>query len=80
MALATSDNLKYITSFKDRHGKRRFYFRYHHQKFKLPEKPGDAAFHDSYARYLTAVKAAHSVATTILPTSTAQSAGLLRGF
>jgi hypothetical protein len=56
MALATSDNLKYITSFKDRHGKRRFYFRYHHQKFKLPEKPGDAAFHDSYARYLTAVE------------------------
>jgi integrase len=56
MALATSHNLKYITSFKDRHGKRRFYFRYHHQKFKLPGKPGDAAFHDTYARYLAAAE------------------------
>jgi integrase len=47
MAFATTDNLKYVTSFRDRHGKRRFYFRYRHQKFKLPGKPGEAAFHDS---------------------------------
>jgi integrase len=47
MAFATTDNLKYVTSFRDCHGKRRFYFRYRHQKFKLPGKPGEAAFHDS---------------------------------
>ena len=38
MGSAPNDKLKYVTSFKDRHGKRRFYFRYHHQKFKLPGK------------------------------------------
>ena len=56
MALATSHNLKYITSYKDRHGKWRFYFRYQHQKFKLPGRPGEAAFHDVYARFLAAVE------------------------
>jgi integrase len=56
MGSASNDKLKYVTSFRDRHGKRRFYFRYHHQKFKLPGKPGDAAFHEIYARYLNAAQ------------------------
>src|SRR5262245_8366771 len=56
MGSAKTDNLKYVTSFKDRHLKRRFFFRYRHQKFKLPGKPEDAAFHETYARYLAAVE------------------------
>jgi integrase len=48
-----SDNkLKYVTSFRDRHGRRRYYFRYRHQKFKLPGQPGASAFMTAYARYL----------------------------
>jgi hypothetical protein len=40
-----SDNkLKYVTSFRDRHGRRRYYFRYRHQKFKLPGKPAIPSF------------------------------------
>jgi integrase len=51
-----SDNkLKYVTSFRDRHGRRRYYFRYRHQKFKLPGKPGDPEFHETYARCLAGV-------------------------
>ena len=53
---SATNRLDYVTSFRDRHGKRRFYFRYRHQKHKLPGKPGDAAFHETYARYLTAVQ------------------------
>lgn len=51
---AVSDNpkLKYVTSFKDRHNKRWFYFRYRRQKFKLPGKPNSAEFMAAYARYL----------------------------
>jgi hypothetical protein len=56
MGSAPNDKLKYVTSFKDRHGKRRFYFRYRQEKFKLPGKPGDAAFHEAYARYLNAMQ------------------------
>jgi hypothetical protein len=55
MGLA-SNRLDYVTSFNDRWGKRRYYFRYRHQKFKLPGKPGEAAFHDAYARLLAAVE------------------------
>jgi hypothetical protein len=42
MGWTVTDNLslKYLTSFKDRHGRRRYYFRYHGQKFKLPGKVG----------------------------------------
>jgi integrase len=56
MGSPAKNNLAYVTSFKDRHGKRRFYFRYRHQKYKLPGKPGDAAFHEAYARYLNATQ------------------------
>ena len=49
-------NLDYLTSFKDRHGKRRYYFRYRGQKFKLPGKPGEPEFHEAYARYLAGIK------------------------
>jgi integrase len=52
-----TDNFKkYITSFKDRHNKRRYYFRYRNQKFKLPGKPGSVEFHDAYTRCLTDAK------------------------
>jgi integrase len=51
-----SPKLKYVTSFKDRHGKRWFYFRYRHKKYKLPGRPGEAAFHDAYARLLAALE------------------------
>jgi integrase len=53
---SVNDRLDYVTSFRDRHGKRRFYFRYRHTKFKLPGKPGEAVFHDAYARYLAGVE------------------------
>jgi integrase len=49
-------DLKYVTSFRDRHGKRRFYFRYRGQKFKLTGRPGSAEFMETYARYLAAVE------------------------
>ena len=49
-------NLKYVTSFKDRHNKRRYYFRYHGQKFKLPGKVGSVEFHEAYTRYLADAK------------------------
>lgn len=49
-------NLKYLTSFKDRHNKRRYYFRYHGQKFKLPGKVGSVEFLDAYAAYLAKVE------------------------
>jgi integrase len=50
------NKLDYVTSFLDRHGRRRFYFRYRHTKYKLPGKPGAAAFHEAYARYLNAMQ------------------------
>src|SRR5512139_2553068 len=56
MGSATTNRLDYVTSFKDRHGRRRYYFRYRHTKFKLPGKPGEASFHDAYARYLAAAE------------------------
>jgi integrase len=56
MGSAPNDRLDYVTSFPDRHGKWRFYFRYRHKKYKLPGKPGEAAFHDAYARLLAAVE------------------------
>ena len=52
-----TDNFrKYVTSFRDRHGKRRYYFRYRQQKFKLPGKPGSVEYHEAYARYLADAK------------------------
>jgi hypothetical protein len=51
-----SRQLKYVTSFRDRHGRRRFYFRYRHQKFKLPGEPGEPKFHEAYARRLAAAQ------------------------
>jgi hypothetical protein len=54
--MGSNDKLKYVTSFKDRHGRWWFYFRYHHKKYKLPGKPGEAAFHDAYARFLAALE------------------------
>lgn len=58
MGSAVSDKpkLKYVTSFKDRHNKRWFYFRYRGQKFKLPGKPASAEFMATYARYLAAAE------------------------
>ena len=53
---SATNRLDYVTSFRDRHGKRRFYFRYRHQKFKLPGKPGDADFYEAYAQYLNAIQ------------------------
>jgi len=44
--------LKFVTSFKDRHGTRRYFFRHRGQKFKLPGKPGSAEFITTYARFL----------------------------
>ena len=56
MESAVTSSLKYVTSFKDRHNKRRFYFRYRGQKFKLPGKTNSAEFMASYARYLAAAE------------------------
>ena len=57
MALMPDHRLDYVTSFTDRAGRRRYYhFRYRHEKFKLPGKPGEAAFHEAYARYLAAAE------------------------
>ena len=56
MGSAPNDKLKFVTSFRDRHGRWWFYFRYRHKKHKLPGKPGEAAFHDAYARLLAAVE------------------------
>ena len=55
-AVSDNPNLKYVTSFRDRHGKRRFYFRYRGQKFKLTGRPGSAEFVETYARYLAAAE------------------------
>lgn len=52
----TDFNLDYLTSFKDRHGKRRYYFRYRGQKFKLPRDPASAEFTATYARYKAQVE------------------------
>src|SRR5262245_22038987 len=54
--MTDSLKLKYVTSFKDRHHKRRFFFRYRGQKFKLPGKPGSSDFMATYARYLAAAE------------------------
>ena len=58
MASAVNDNprLKFVTSFKDRHNKRRFYFRYRGQKFKLPGKLGSSEFMATYAQYLAGIE------------------------
>ena len=54
--VSNSPKLKYVTGFKDRHNKRRDYFRYRGQKFKLPGKPGSVEFMAAYARYLADVE------------------------
>ena len=45
-------DLKYLTSWRDRHGKRRYFFRAHGRKYPSPGKPGTVEFHNAYARYL----------------------------
>ena len=55
-AVSDSPKLKYVTGFRDRHKKRRYYFRYRGQKFKLPGRPGSAEFMATYARYLAAAE------------------------
>lgn len=50
--MGSNNKLKYVTSFKDRHGQWWSYFRYRQQKFKLPGKSGSAEFMAAYARYL----------------------------
>lgn len=52
-----TDRLKHITTWKDRHGKRRYFFRAHGQKFPLPGAPGSVEFHRSYAHYLAELEA-----------------------
>jgi len=56
MGSTPTDKLRYITEFNDRWGKRRYYFRYHGQKFKLQGKPNSAEFMAAYARYLALVE------------------------
>ena len=48
-----TDRLKYLTAWKDRHGKRRYFFRAHGQKYPLPGTPGNVEFHNAYAHYLS---------------------------
>lgn len=50
-------DLKYVTSWKDRHGKRRYFFRAHGNKYKLVGQPGTVEFHTAYAHYLADLKA-----------------------
>jgi len=50
-------DLKYLTSWRDRHGKRRYFFRAHGRKYSLPGKPGTVQFHDAYSRYLADLEA-----------------------
>jgi len=49
--------LKYVTTWKDRHGKRRYFFRAHGQKYPLPANPATVEFHDAYTRYLADLEA-----------------------
>lgn len=53
----TEANLKYVTSWRDRHGKRRYFFRAHGKKYSLPGKPGEPEFHRVYVRYLVELEA-----------------------
>lgn len=48
--------LKFVTAFKDRHGRWWHYFRFRGQQFKLPGKPGSAEYMAAYARYLAAAE------------------------
>ena len=50
-------DLKYLTSWRDRHGRRRYFFRAHGKKYPLTGKPGDPEFHAAYARFLADLKA-----------------------
>jgi integrase len=49
--------LKYLTSWRDRHGKRRYFFRALGRKYPLPGKPGSVEFHAAYARFLEELEA-----------------------
>jgi hypothetical protein len=51
------EKLKYLTTWKDRHGKRRYFFRAHGHKYALPGAPGEVEFHDAYTHYLAELKA-----------------------
>jgi integrase len=48
----TTISLKYIDTFTDRHGQRRYYFRRNGRRFPLPGKPGSHEFMDAYANAL----------------------------
>jgi hypothetical protein len=52
-----TDRLKYVTAWKDRHGKRRYFFRAHGQKYPLPGAPGGSDFHAAYAHLLAELEA-----------------------
>lgn len=50
-------DLKYVTSWRDRHCKRRYFFRAHGRKYKLPGAPGDVEFHTAYTHFLAEFEA-----------------------
>jgi integrase len=52
-----TDRLKYVTTWRDRHGKRRYFFRARGQKYPLPGAPGESDFHTAYAHYLAELEA-----------------------
>jgi integrase len=57
MGSPPNDRLKYVTKIRDRkHRLTYYYFRYRREKYKLPGKPGDPKFHETYARYLAGIK------------------------
>lgn len=49
--------LKYITTWRDRHGKRRYFFRAHGRKYPLPDEPGKVNFHAAYTSFLAKLEA-----------------------
>jgi integrase len=50
-------NLKYLTSWRDRHGKRRYFFRANGRKYPLQGEPGTAEFHTQYGSLLAKLEA-----------------------
>jgi hypothetical protein len=44
--------LKYIHAYRDRHGRRRYYFRRHGKSTSLPGVPGSREFMDAYSACL----------------------------
>lgn len=58
---------RYIHSFKDRHGKERYYFRRHGIRKPLPGAPGDAEFIEAYHHALATVGAEQPLAAKDAP-------------